>query len=133
MVREFACDGIIIKGNRILLIKRAAEPGKGEWAIPGGRIDENEDAVGCLKREMKEETNLDIEPIAFVGIYSDPKRDPRGVIAAAYLCKVVGGELQHGDDAGDAKWFELDKLPKLWADHGKMVRDALSLRDRLKL
>lgn len=130
-IREFACDGVIIKDNKILLIKRAAPPGVGEWAVPGGRIDQNEDAIGCLKREMKEETNLDVEPIALIGIYGDPKRDPRGVIAAAYLCKVVGGKLQHGDDAGEAKWFDLDKLPTLWADHSKIVRDALEVFRRL--
>jgi len=127
MVREFACDGVIIKDNKILLIKRAAPPGIGEWAVPSGRIDQNEDAEQCLKREMKEETNLDVKPVAFIGIYSDPKRDPRGVIAAAYICKVVGGKLQPGDDAGDAQWFDLDNLPKLWADHGKIVSDAIKI------
>lgn len=127
-MREFACDGLIIQDNRILLIKRAADPGKGQWAIPGGRIDQNEDAIQCLKREMKEETNLEIEPLAFIGLYSDPKRDPRGVIAAAYLCKIVSGKLQHGDDAGEAKWFSLSSLPKLWADHAKIVRDAVNLK-----
>lgn len=126
-MREFACDGVIIRDNKILLIRRAVEPGKGEWAVPGGRIDKDEDAVQCLKREMKEETNLDVAPVALIGIYSDPGRDPRGVIAAAYLCKVAGGTLKHGDDAGDAQWFGLDSLPRLWADHGKIVTDALKL------
>ncbi len=127
MGREFACDGVIIEKGKLLLIKRAAQPGKGEWAVPGGRIELDEDAIGCLKREMKEETNLDVEPIALVGIYSDPKRDVRGVIAAAYLCKIIGGTLQHGDDAGEAKWFDLDKLPVLWADHGEIVKNAIWL------
>ena len=127
MVREFACDGVIIRDGEILLIKRAAQPGKGKWAVPGGRIEQDEDAVQCLKREMKEETNLDVEPIALLGIYSDPKREPRGIIAAAYLCKIIGGTLRHGDDAGEAEWFDLDKLPALWADHGKIVADALAL------
>lgn len=126
-MREFACDGVVIQDNRILLIRRAAEPGKGEWAIPGGRIDRDEDAIHCLRREMKEETNLAVEPILLVGIYSDPSRDPRGVIAAAYLCRVTGGVLRHGDDAGEARWFDLDNLPKLWADHEKIVKDAMKL------
>ena len=127
MVREFACDGVIIQDNKILLIKRGAAPGIGEWAVPGGRIDQNEDALGCLKREMKEETNLDVEPIALIGIYSDPNRDIRGVITAAYLCRIIGGKLQHGDDAAQAEWFGLDALPKLWADHSKIVEDAMKI------
>lgn len=127
MAREFACDGVIIIDNKILLIKRGSPPGVGEWAVPGGRIDYNEDAIGCLKREMKEETNLDVEPIVFVGLYSDPKREPRQVITAAYVCKVVGGTVQHGDDAADSAWFSLDDLPPLWADHGKIVKDAIQL------
>lgn len=127
MTREFAADGVIIKDNKVLLVKRGSPPGVGEWAIPGGRINYDEDAVGCLKREMKEETNLEVEPLAFVGVYSDPKREPRQVITAAYLCKIKGGEVKHGDDAADAQWFSLTAMPKLWADHGKIMNDALLL------
>ncbi len=123
-MRPFACDMILIEDNRILLIKRAKEPFKGEWALPGGRIEDNEDAVQCLKREMKEETGLVVEPIRLTGVYSDPKRDPRGIIAAAYLVKRVGGEPKAGDDAGELRWFDLDDLPALCTDHKKIVEDA---------
>ncbi len=134
MVREFACDGIVIIDDKILLIKRGSPPGVGEWAVPGGRIDYHEDAIGCLKREMKEETNLDVEPVAFVGLYSDPKREPRQIITAAYLCKVVGGKARHGDDAADLAWFDINDLPQLWADHGEIVRDAIAVySDKNKL
>ena len=131
MAREFGSDGIIIQNNKLLLVKRGFPPGVGEWAIPGGRIDYNDDTVGCLKREMKEETNLEVEPIAFVGLYSDPKREPRQIITAAYLCKIVSGTVKHGDDAADAQWFDIPKLPKLWADHGKIMKDALEIWKRL--
>lgn len=130
--RPFACDGVIIENQRILLIKRAAEPFKGEWAVPGGRIENNESAEQCLKREMKEETGLDVEPITLVGIYSNPNRDPRGIIAAVYLCKIISGIPKAGDDASEAKWFELNDLPKLASDHGKMVKDALRMLKKLK-
>ncbi|MBD3210613.1 NUDIX domain-containing protein [Candidatus Micrarchaeota archaeon] len=126
-MRPFACDGILIEDDRLLLVRRAAEPFKGEWALPGGRIDDNEDALQCLKREMQEETGLEVEPVMFVGIYSDPERDPRRVIAAAYLVKRVKGEPVGGDDAELAKWFKLDGLPPLCADHEKIVKDALIL------
>ncbi|MDO8554908.1 MAG: NUDIX hydrolase [Candidatus Micrarchaeota archaeon] len=127
MTRPFACDGVIIQDNKIVLIKRGFEPFKGQWAVPGGRIEDNETAEQCLIREMKEETNLDVVPLKLIGVYSDPKRDPRGIIVASYLCKVVGGELKAGDDAGDAKWVSLDNLPKLASDHAKIVHDALIL------
>jgi 8-oxo-dGTP diphosphatase len=125
-MRPFACDGILVEDGKILLIKRAAEPFKGQWALPGGRIDDGETAEDCLKREMKEETGLEVEPVRLIGIYSDPGRDPRGIIAATYLVKRVGGELKAGDDAGEAEWFPLDNLPELATDHSKMVEDALS-------
>lgn len=124
-MRQFACDGLIVKENKILLIKRGAPPFLGFWAIPGGRIEENEDAIACLKREMKEETNLVVEPISLLGIYSDPKRDPRKTIVATYVCKIISGEIKAGDDAAEIAWFDLDKLPKLAFDHEKMVRDYL--------
>ncbi|MBI5051525.1 NUDIX hydrolase [Candidatus Micrarchaeota archaeon] len=126
-MRSFACDAVIIKDEKVVLIKRAAEPFKGEWALPGGRIEDNETAEACLVREAKEETNLDVRPLKLVGIYSDPKRDPRGVLAAAYLCELIGGGLRGGDDAAEAKWVALKKIPKLCTDHNKILEDATVL------
>jgi 8-oxo-dGTP diphosphatase len=125
-MRPFACDMILIENDKVLLIKRAREPFMGEWAIPGGRLEDDETAEQCAKREMKEETGLDIEIIRFTGLYSDPARDPRGIIAAAYLVKRVGGEVKAGDDAGEAKWYLLGSLPRLCADHEKILADAIS-------
>lgn len=126
-MRPFASDAILIDSGKILLIRRSKEPGKGQWAVPGGRIEDNETAEECLVREMKEETGLDIEPTRLIGIYSEPDRDPRGIIAAAYLVKQTGGKQAPGDDAGEVKWFPVDRLPELAFDHEKMVEDALKL------
>lgn len=127
-MRPFACDGILIENDRILLIKRAKEPDLGKWAIPGGRIEEDETAEECLKREFKEETGLDVEPVKLIGIYSDPARDPRKIIGASYFVKKTGGELKAGDDAGEAEWFELDKIPsELAFDHKKIIEDAVKI------
>jgi 8-oxo-dGTP diphosphatase len=127
-MRPFACDAVLTEEGKILLVKRGREPFKGQWALPGGRIDEGETAEDCLKREMKEETGLEVEPVRLVGIYSDPKRDPRGIIAAAYLVRRIDGELRAGDDAEEARWFEIDALPPLCTDHPKIVEDALKAR-----
>jgi 8-oxo-dGTP diphosphatase len=124
-MRPFACDIILVENGKILLVKRGREPFKGEWAVPGGRIEDNETAEECAIREMKEETGVDVEIIRLTGIYSDPKRDPRGIIVAAFLVRRVGGEVKAGDDADEAKWFELHSLPKLCTDHGKIVADAI--------
>ncbi len=126
-MRPFACDSVIIKDGKILLILRGGEPFKGEWALPGGRSEDNETAEQCLVREAKEETGLDVEPIKLIGIYSAPERDPRGIIVAAYLCSIKGGVAKGGDDAAEAKWFDLDKMPELASDHGEIVRDALEI------
>ncbi len=124
-MRPFACDMILIEGGKVLLVKRAMEPFKGEWALSGGRIEDDETAEECLKREMKEETGLDVEPVRMTGLYSDPGRDPRKVIAAAYLVRRVGGQVRAGDDAGEAEWYDLKDRPRLCADHEQILKDAL--------
>lgn len=124
-MRPFACDMILAEGGKVLLIRRAREPFMGQWAIPGGRIEENESAEECARREMKEETGLDVEIVKLTGIYSNPKRDPRGIISAAFLVKRIGGRLEAGDDAGEAAWFGLSALPLLCADHARILADAL--------
>ncbi len=125
-MRPFASDIVLIENGKILLVKRGREPFKGMWATPGGRIEEGETAEQCAIREMKEETGLEIEIIRLTGIYSDPARDPRGIIAAAYLAKRTGGKLSAGDDAAETKWFDLTDLPELAADHKKIIEDAIS-------
>jgi 8-oxo-dGTP diphosphatase len=116
---------ILVEGGKLLLIRRAREPFRGEWALPGGRIEDDETAEECARREMKEETGLDIETLKMTGLYSDPGRDPRKIIAAAFIVRRTGGELRAGDDAGEAKWFPVNGLPPLAADHRKIVEDGL--------
>ncbi len=124
-MRPFACDMVLAEEGKVLLIRRGSEPFKGEWAVPGGRIEENETAEECARREMREETGLEVEIVKLTGIYSDPGRDPRGIIVAAYLVRRVGGALEAGDDAADAKWFPAGSIPKLCTDHNRIVEDAL--------
>lgn len=123
-MRPFACDSVLIEGNQILLIKRGQNPGKGLWALPGGRIEDNETARECLMREMKEETGLAVESVRLMGLYSDPNRDPRGVITAVYIVKKIGGEIKAGSDAAEVSWHPLDSLPLLAFDHEEIISDA---------
>ena len=87
--------------GRLLLVRRAHDPGRGLWSLPGGRVEPGEDDAAALVREMAEETGLVVVPGALVG------RVRRGVYDIAdYRCVVVGGELRAGDDALDARWCD---------------------------
>jgi 8-oxo-dGTP diphosphatase len=122
-------DGIVLKGNDIVLIKRGKEPFKGSYALPGGFLNYGEKLEECAVREVLEETGVKTKVVELVGIYSSPDRDPRGhFVTAVYHLEPVGGMLKAGDDAKDAEWVPLDKLPKFAFDHGKIIQDFLSKR-----
>ncbi len=129
-MRTIACDAILVENGKILLIKRALMPEKGKWALPGGRIEENETAEECLVREMREETGLSIEPIRLFGVYSKPERDPRKIISLVYVVKRSGGEPKAGSDAGSCGWFDLNDLPELAFDHEEILADFRTLLAR---
>ena len=87
--------------GRLLLILRGHEPGTGLWSVPGGRVERGETDSQALVREMAEETGLTVEPGPLVG------RVLRGPYAIAdYHCTVMGGTLQAGDDARDARFVD---------------------------
>jgi ADP-ribose pyrophosphatase YjhB (NUDIX family) len=73
-------DAIIQNSNSILLVKRSKDPYKNQFALPGGFVNEGETIEEAIKREVYEETSLEVHPIDILGVYSDPKRDPRGHI-----------------------------------------------------
>ena len=117
-------DGLIIINNRILLVNRKNQPYKDNWALPGGFVEYNETCEDAVKREIFEETGLKTTIKNLFGVYSDPKRDPRGhTISVVFLLNVENKKVKSGDDAKDAKFFNLDKLPKLGFDHEKIIKD----------
>ena len=127
LMRPFVTDAVIVREGRIVLIRRNKEPFKGMWALPGGFAEEKETAELCCQREAYEETGLKVRAKRLVGVFSDPERDPRGTIAGAYICELIGGELKGGDDAKEAKWFSLEELPELAFDHKKIIEEAKKL------
>jgi 8-oxo-dGTP diphosphatase len=129
LMRPFTVDAIVHREGRIVLVRRGKEPYKGKWALPGGFVEKEERAEEACAREANEETGLEVEVGKLVGVFSEPGRDPRGTVAAAYLCRVKGGELKGGDDAEEAKWFSLDGLPKLAFDHEKIIMAAKKCRN----
>ena len=121
-------DGVLIEGGKILLIKRGREPFKGKWALPGGFVEYGERVEDAVVREFREETSIETGIKALVGVYSDPKRDPRGhTVSIAYLLEKKGGELRGGDDASDARFFSIEEMPELAFDHAKIIEDALRI------
>ena len=121
-------DIIIEKQGKILLVTRGHEPFKGKLAFPGGFVEYNETVENAAIREAKEETGLNINLRAILGVYSDPKRDPRGhSITTVFVADVFGGEIKAGDDAEEARLYSLAELDLglLGFDHARILRDFL--------
>jgi len=118
---------VISKRNnetKILLIQRKHEPYKDAWAFPGGFVDMNETTFEAAKRELKEETGIEIDNLVQIHTFSDVDRDPRGrTVSVVYFAEVNSNDfkLQASDDAKDAKWFTLDSLPELAFDHDMIL------------
>lgn len=121
-------DGVIVRGSKLLLIRRGNPPFKNTWALPGGFVEYGETVERAVRREVREETCLDTSIRRLVGVYSDPDRDPRGhTVSVVFLLTVESGSPQGGDDAAEARWFDIAALPELAFDHAKIIRDALAL------
>jgi len=117
-----AADAVIVRGGKVLLVKRAGEPFRGKWALPGGMVEEGERAAEAAVREAREETGVEVRAVGLIGVFDAPGRDPRGrVVSVAYKCEFVGGEIKKGSEALDAKWFPLAGLPELGFDHANVL------------
>jgi 8-oxo-dGTP diphosphatase len=108
--------GAIVLGpeRRVLLVRRAHDPYGGKWDVPGGFLEEGEAPLDGLRRELREETGLEVEPGRFVDALLD--RYGTGEDAATTLnmyweATVAGGEAEAGDDAAEVRWFPRDELP----------------------
>lgn len=133
----YTTDTVLVADNgegqlHVLLIKRGAEPFKGTWALPGGFVDEGERSVEAARRELAEETGIqvpDLDAFTIIGVYDAPGRDPRGwTVSVAYAAQVSRMiDAQGGDDAADACWFPLNDLPELAFDHAQIIADVISL------
>lgn len=114
-------------GLEVLLIRRAKEPFKDQWALPGGFVDENESLEDAAARELLEETGLRRARFKQVGAFGDPGRDPRGHTVSIAFAAILKSrpQAEGSDDAKEAAWHPVKRLPKLAFDHKKIVRAAL--------
>ena len=121
-------DGILQRGSKILMVRRKNEPYKGRLALPGGFVDESETVEDAFRREVFEETTLEVEPIDILGVYSDPRRDPRKyTLSVVFVGLILAGDEEAGDDAGGLEWIELADIEKIKDqiafDHAQILSD----------
>lgn len=115
-------DCIININGKIVLIKRKNPPFG--WALPGGFVDEGETVEDAVRREMKEETSLNLKNLRQFHVYSDPLRDPRGHTVSVVFTADGAGEPKANDDAKEIGLYTLDTLPDDIAfDHRKILSD----------
>ena len=111
----------------IVLIERRNPPHG--WAIPGGFVDVGETVEHAAVREAREETSCDVRLKALLGVYSDPRRDPRSHTASVVYVAEARGEPRAADDAKSLTVFAVDALPATLAfDHARILSDYLAWR-----
>lgn len=121
-------DCVVFHGNAVVLIRRAHDPFKGWYALPGGFVEAGETVEDACRRETREETGLIVEDLRLIGVYSDPARDPRRhTISAAFLGRADIASLKAGDDASAAELVDDWQHAQLAFDHQTILNDAWRL------
>lgn len=113
---------------QVLLIQRKNDPFQGQWALPGGFVEDDEDLDTAATRELEEETSLKTDHLQQLYTFGKPDRDPRGrAISVAYFTLVDHTEvkLKAATDAADTRWFKVKDLPALAFDHAEILSKAL--------
>lgn len=100
---------VIVSDGRVLLVRRATEPLKGEWSVPGGVLELGEKLHDGVRREVQEETGLDVEPQQVLEVFDSIFNDEQGrtqyhYVLIDYLCCVLRGEARAGSDVSDVQW-----------------------------
>ncbi|MGD0274361.1 MAG: NUDIX hydrolase [Gaiellaceae bacterium] len=101
--------------GRLMLVRRAVEPRKGKWDTPGGFLEEGERPLDGLRRELLEETGLEVEPDEFIGAVTDlygDGPDARSILSLNWSARVLGGAPAPADDIAEIRWFAADELPE---------------------
>jgi ADP-ribose pyrophosphatase YjhB (NUDIX family) len=116
---------LIFGADGILLVERAREPLASYWSLPGGVVEAGETLQSAIKREVLEETGLDVGVAAVAEIFERIMPDAEGrteyhYVLVDYLCRVAGGKLEPADDASDARWVPIEDLPRYRLTEGTL-------------
>src|SRR3989344_1870332 len=118
---------VIVDGDKVLLGRRAHDPAKGAWDLLGGFLEVGEHPEDGLRRELREETGLEVRKVELLGIFMDKYPDYNyDTLNIAYLCSVQG-EMKANDDVAELKWFPLNNLPDLFFKNANETIEALKL------
>lgn len=109
--------GVTIRNGSVLLMRRAYAPLQGEWSIPGGGLDLGETIAEGVRREVEEETGVQVHVHEQIETFERILRDDSGrvqyhYVILDYLCEAVGGELRAGSDATDVAWVAEADVPE---------------------
>lgn len=107
------CALIVDDAGRVLLGRRAQEPAAGRWDILGGFVHEDEQPLDALRREIREETGLDVVPVEFVAAVADRYGEEGGpTLNLCWTARVAGGTLEPREELAEVRWFAPDALPR---------------------
>lgn len=107
---EIAVGAIVIHDDSLLMVQRANEPGKGLWSLPGGRVELGEFLADALRREVREETGLEVDVGELAGILEVPGDELHYVILDYHAVVVGSPEPRADGDVGDARWVPLGQV-----------------------
>ena len=105
---------VLDEEGRVLLSRRAFEPQAGKWDIPGGFLEEGEEPLDALRRELREEAGVEIEPLELAGIWVDrygADDDATATLNLYWTARIVSGEPAPADDVAELAWFPIDDVP----------------------
>lgn len=112
-----AALAVVLRGERLLLVRRGHKPDAGKWGFPGGKIEPGETVVAAALRELAEETGVVAEAVDVLTALDVIRRDQAGLlhhyVLVAVLCRWVSGEGIAADDAEEAGWFDLAEIRRL--------------------
>ena len=109
---------VVVRQGRVLLVRRATEPLKGEWSVPGGMLELGEKLRDGVRREVREETGIEVEVGEVLDVFDSIFPDEHGrtqyhYVLIDYLCRRVSGEAKAGSDVSDVLWVSAQDLPGL--------------------
>lgn len=123
---------VVVQDGRVLLGRRCTAPFEGQWCIPCGYVEADEDLHDAARREFREETGLQVELGSLYAVHSNFQVAARPVIGIWFLARVIGGELRAGDDLEELRFFPIDYPPAdLAFDGDRLVIEKLRREERL--